>query len=303
MKAITFDRFGDPGVLQLSEVDVPEPGQGQVRVKVHTAGVNPVDGKIRSGAMQAVFPTTLPSTPGLDVAGVVDAVGEGVTGLTVGQEVVGWADSGSYAEYALATVVAAKPAGLGWEDAATLPVAGETARRVLRVLEVGAGDTLLIHGAAGAVGSLAAQLAVALGATVIGTASAANHDYVASLGATPVEYGDGLVDRVRALAPKGIDAVFDAAGRGALPDSITLRGGTDRIVTIADPAAQELGITFSGGGDDRSRGEDLAEVVERAARGELRVRIGAVYPLADAAEAHRVSDGGHAPGKLVLTVA
>ncbi|MFD9893515.1 NADP-dependent oxidoreductase [Amycolatopsis sp. NPDC059027] len=303
MKAITFDRFGGPEVLQLSEVDIPEPGQGQVRVKVHAAGVNPIDGKIRSGAMQAVFPTTLPSTPGLDVAGVVDAVGEGVTGLTVGQEVVGWADSGSYAEYALATVVAAKPAGLGWEDAATLPVAGETARRVLRVLEVGAGETLLIHGAAGAVGSLAAQLAVALGATVIGTASAANHDYLASLGATPVEYGDGLVDRVRALAPQGIDAVFDAAGRGALPDSITLRGGTGRIVTIADPAAQDLGIPFSGGGDDRSRAEDLAEVVERAARGELRVRIGTVYPLADAAEAQRASDGGHAPGKLVLTVA
>ncbi|GAA4548080.1 NADP-dependent oxidoreductase [Amycolatopsis samaneae] len=302
MKAIRFDRFGGPEVLQLSEVDIPEPGPGQVRLKVRTAGVNPIDGKIRSGAMKAVFPTTFPATPGAEVAGVVDAVGEGVTGLSVGQEVLGWADSGAYAEYALATVVAAKPAGLGWEDAATLPVAGETARRVLRLLEVGAGETLLIHGAAGVVGSVAAQLAVALGATVIGTASAANHEYLVSLGVTPVEYGDGLVDRVRALAPSGIDAVFDASGYGALPDSITLRGGTGRIVTIADPAAEELGIPFSGGATERDRATDLADVVARAARGELRVRIGAVHPLADAAEAQRVSDGGHARGKLVLTV-
>jgi NADPH:quinone reductase-like Zn-dependent oxidoreductase len=146
------------------------------------------------------------------------------------------------------------------------------------------------------------QLAVALGATVIGTASPANHDHVASLGAIPTTYGEGLVERVRELAPQGIDAVFDVAGKGALPDSITLRGGTDRIITIADVAAGDLGIPFSAGGPDGGRTDVLADLVDRAARGELKTTIADSYPLAEAAAAQRVSDAGHARGKLLLTV-
>lgn len=300
MKAIQFATFGAPEVLHEADVELPEPGRGQVRVRVKTAGVNPIDGKIRSGAMQAVFPTSLPATPGIEVAGIVDEVGEGVTDLAVGDEVLGWADTGSYAEYALATDVTRKPAGLAWHAAIALPVAGETALRTLRLLDVAKGETLLIHGAGGAVGTMAVQLAVALGATVIGTASEANQDYVTGLGAIATVYGDGLVERVRALAPQGVDAVFDAAGKGALPASIELRGGTGRIVTIADPAAQSLGVTFTAGGERSTA--DLADLAHRVATGELTTSVAATYPLADAASAQRVSDAGHVRGKLVLTI-
>ncbi|MEU8665266.1 NADP-dependent oxidoreductase, partial [Actinoplanes philippinensis] len=245
MEAIVFDRFGGPEVLRVAEVGVPQPGPGQIRLRVVSAGVNPVDHKIRSGWLEQVFPTTFPATPGWEAAGVVDEVGGGVTGLAPGDEVFGFTDTGAYAGYALATVVARKPAGLGWDEAAALPVAGETAQRVLDLLAVGAGETVLIHGAAGGVGGLAVQLAVLRGATVVGTASPANHDYLRSLGAVPVAYGDGLADRVRAVAPR-IDAVFDATGQGALEASVELRGSARRIVTIADgAAAQRLGVVFS----------------------------------------------------------
>ncbi|MDT0471478.1 NADP-dependent oxidoreductase [Streptomyces sp. DSM 41014] len=303
MKAIVFDAFGGTEVLHEAEIDVPEPGPGQVRVQVRAVGVNPVDGKIRSGIMEAIFPTTLPAVPGGEIAGIVDAVGEGVDQLKVGDEVLGWSDTGSYAQYALAdpAVLAPKPAGLGWTRAAALPVASDGADRVLDLLDVLAGETLLIHGASGALGTVAVQLAVARGARVIGTAGPANQEYVTSLGATALVYGDGLVERVRALAPQGVDAVLDAAGKGALEDSITLRGGTDRIVTTADFRARELGVVFAEGPQRRSATR-LAELARQAADGGLVITVGATYPLADAAEAQQVSDGGHGRGKLVLTV-
>ena len=183
-----------------------------------------------------------------------------------------------------------------------LPIATETSRRVLDTLAVREGETLLLHGAAGAVGAAAIQHAVARGLTVIGTASAGNHEYVRSLGAIPVSYGEGLVERVRAAAPQGIDAVFDAAGQGALPDSIDLRGGTtDRIVTIADMAAGELGVTMSmGATDPAAQATGLAEDVAQAAAGSLRVRVGETFALADAAKAQDESEGGHPAGKLVI---
>jgi NADPH:quinone reductase-like Zn-dependent oxidoreductase len=299
MKAMQIDAFGGPEVLHEVEVGTPEPGPGQVRIRVRAVGVNPFDGKVRSGAMAAIFPTPLPAILGLEVAGTVDAVGSDVTGFAAGDDVFGWSESGAYAEYALASRVAIKPAGLAWADAVALPVAGETAERILDLLKVSSGETLLMHGAAGAVGTVAAQLAIARGATVIGTASAANHEYLAALGVIPTVYGEGLVERVRALAPDGVDAVFDVAGKGALPDSIELRGGTDRIVTIADPAAASLGVTFSSGGTD----SDLVGLADRVVKGELTVAIAGVYSLADVVAAHRVLDGGHARGKLVLTVA
>jgi NADPH:quinone reductase-like Zn-dependent oxidoreductase len=300
MKAIVFDRFGGPEVLHEADIDVPQPGPGQVRVRVKAAGLNALDGKIRSGMLEAVYPTTFPAVPGGELAGVVDALGEGVEDVQVGDEVLGWSDTGSYAEYALATIVAPKPAALGWQHAAALPVAGETAERVLKLLGVAAGETVLMHGAAGAVGTLAVQLATARGARVIGTAGPGNQEYLASLGATANVYGEGLVERVRALAPDGVDAVFDLAGKGALEDSITLRGGTDRIVTIADFRAQQLGITFASGPQEASSAR-LAALAQDAATGKVVTTVTA-YPLDQAATAQQVSDAGHVRGKLVLTV-
>lgn len=304
MKAIVFEDFGGPEVLHEAKVPLPEPGPRQARIRVRVASVNPMDFKVRAGLMRPNLPASLPAVPGVEAAGVIDAVGAEVTGFNVGDEVFGWTKGGAYGEYAIVTTFAAKPAALDWAQAAALPVAGETAERVLRQLGVAEGETLLIHGAAGAVGTIAVQLAVARGATVIGTAGEANQKYLESLGAVPTLYGPGLVERVRALAPQGIDAVFDVAGKGALPDSVTLRGDKSRIVTIADFAgAQELGLVFSSGGPESPRSpEFLADLARRAAEGRLKTAISASFPLDQAAEAHRQSEAGHSRGKLVLTV-
>ncbi|MEV6423808.1 NADP-dependent oxidoreductase [Streptomyces sp. NPDC051662] len=306
MQAIVFEEFGGPDVLHVKEITEPHAGPGEIRVAVKAAGVNPMDYKIRHGWMEGAFATSLPAVPGLEIAGVVDEVGAGVTDVAVGDGVLGWSTTGAYAQYALAGTAVPKPDSLGWAEAAAIPVAGETAARVLDELALREGETLLLHGAAGAVGSMAAQLATARGAIVIGTASPANHEYVRSLGAIPVTYGDGLVERVRSVAPQGVDAVFDTAGKGALPDSIELRGGTtDRIVTIADPAAAELGVAFSSGGSGSSTPErkraGLAENARLAAEGALRLRIAGTFPLAEAAQAQQTSEDGHANGKLVIT--
>jgi NADPH:quinone reductase-like Zn-dependent oxidoreductase len=300
VRAVQFEQFGGPEVLHVVNVEVPRPGPGQVRLRVVAAGVNPLDGKIRSGALQALFPTPLPVVPGFEVAGVVDAVGDGVHRVGVGDEVFGWSDTGAYAEHALATTVAAKPADLDWASAVALPVAGEAAERVLDLLAVVAGETLLVHGASGAVGTLAVQLAAARGVRVIGTAGPDNLDYVTGLGATATTYGKGLVERVRALAPDGVDAVFDVAGKGALEDSITLRRGTDRVITIADLRARELGVTFASGPEQRSAAM-LAALAQAAAAGALSVVV-TTYPLEQAAAAHQFSDAGHTRGKLALLV-
>jgi NADPH:quinone reductase-like Zn-dependent oxidoreductase len=301
MRAVVFEEYGDPGVLKLQEVPEPHAGPGQVRVKVRAAGVNPYDTKIRGGLTKAFAPVTFPSIPGLEVAGVVDEAGYGAE-FAVGDEVVGWSAGGSYAEYALAGNVTRKPAGVTWEQAVGVPVAGETSQRVLDLLGVKAGETILIHGAAGAVGSVAVQLAAAAGLTVIGTASAANHDYLRTIGAIPVTYGDGLLERVREAAPQGVDAVFDTAGKGGLQEPIELRGGTDRIITIADFAAGELGIQTSSAGTaspEQVRAA-LAAQLQAAADGKLTIRIAETFGLADASKAQELSESGHARGKIVV---
>jgi len=302
MRAIIYTEFGGPSVLHVAEVDEPHAGAGQVRLRVAAAGVNPFDAKVRSGAMQGMVPTKFPAIPGIDVAGVVDEVGAGVTGFAAGDEVLGWAQGGSYAEYALAIDIAHKPAALSWTQAAALPVAGETAIRGLNFLGVRAGETLLINGAAGGVGTMAVQLAVLRGATVLGTSGPANYDYLRSLGAIPVAYGDGLVERVRALAPQGIDAVFDVAGKGALPDAIALRGGTDRIITIADPNAGTLGIPFSSSATREQRLAALAILIPEVADGRIKIEATQTYPLEEASRAHEALERGHGRGRIVLTV-
>ena len=297
MRAVVIDRFGGPEELHEAQVPDPRPGRGQVRVRVEAVGVNRVDGKIRSGLMgspDTVFPLVL----GLEAAGVVDELGEGVSDVAVGERVVGFAEGGAYAELAVLSTYAVLPDSLDATVAVSLPVAGETARRVLRLLDLSAGETLLVHGASGAVGEVVTQLAVAGGATVIGTASAANQERVEALGATSTTYGEGWLDRVRALAPGGVDAVLDVSGAGVLDGSVELLGSADRLVTIADPAAFTKSITFSGT-SERSASE-LAELVAQRASGEVTTTISRVLPLAEAASAQELSDSGRAGGKLVL---
>lgn len=303
MKAVQIREFGGPEVLRVAELEDLHAGPGQIRIRVAAAGVNPADFKIRSGAMQTVFPIKLPAVPGIDAAGVVDEIGGDVTGVQIGDEVLGWADSGSYAEYALLAKFAKKPAPLSWEMAAALPVVGETAQRTLDAVHLRDGETVLIHAASGGVGSVAVQLAVMLGAVVIGTAGAENLNYVRSLGATPVLYGEGLVDRVRAIAPRGIDAVIDASGKNVLADSIALRGGVSRIVTIADPRAGEYGVEFSSGSPQARSAAGLQKLADLVADGKLTLAIAKTFPLADASRAHELSETGHPGGKIVLTVA
>ncbi|MFD0142765.1 MULTISPECIES: NADP-dependent oxidoreductase [unclassified Streptomyces] len=296
--AITFSEYGPPEVLRLTEVTPPEPGPGQVRIRVRAASVNPIDMKHRSGLMAKVAPARFPVTPGLDAAGVVDAAGEGADAV-VGDHVLGATIGGSYSEYALLERPVAKPEELSWEVAASLVTVGQTAHRVLRQLGVQAGQTLLVHGAAGSVGVIAVQLAVGRGITVIGTAAERDLERVTAHGATAVRYGDGWVDRVKAAAPGEVDFVFDASGAGVLADSAALTGDAAKVITIADMAAQQHGVRFSAGSADRG-GEYLPELVQLAAVGKLSVPIWRTYPLAEAAQAHADLEAHRNRGKAVL---
>ncbi|MFH9355302.1 NADP-dependent oxidoreductase [Kitasatospora sp. NPDC017646] len=296
--AITFSEYGAAEVLRPTEVALPEPGPGQVRIKVKAASVNPLDMKIRSGLMAKVAPARFPVIPGLDAAGVVDAVGEGAD-VAVGDEVLGSTAGGSYAEYALIDRPVAKPAALSWEVAASLVTVGQTAHRVLGQLGVQPGQILLVHGAAGSVGVIAVQLAAARGITVIGTAAERDLERVTALGATAVRYGDGWVGRVKAAAPGGVDFVFDASGAGVLADSVTLTGDAGKVITIADMSAQQHGVRFSAGTADQG-GQALPELVELAAAGNLTLPIWRTYPLAEAAQAHADLEAHRNQGKAVL---
>jgi NADPH:quinone reductase-like Zn-dependent oxidoreductase len=300
MKAIQYREFGGPEVLELVDVPDPHPAPGQIRVAVRAAGVNPIDWKMRSGMRGG----DLPQTTGREVAGVVDELGDGVTDAAVGDKVFGFAaDGGGAAELALASDYAPIPPSLGFAGAAGLPVAVETAVRTLDLLGVSAGTTVLINGAAGAVGSAAVQLAVARGARVIGTASPGNHEYLRSLGAEPTTYGDGLVERVRELAPGRVDAALDAAGGGALPALVELAGDPGHVVTVADyPGAQETGARFSGGPGTARAVHALADIGELIEAGRFTLPVAQTFPLDQIAAAHRLSEAGHVRGKLVLLV-
>lgn len=301
MKAIQYSRFGGPDVLELVELPDPHPGPGQIRVAVRAVGVNPIDWKLRGGMRGG----DLPQPTGREVAGVVDEVGDAVTDVVPGDEVFGFAASGGgAAEFALLSDYAPIPRSLDFAGAAGLPVAVETAVRTLDLLGVGPGSTVLINGAAGAVGSSAVQLARERGARVIGTASPNNHDYLRSLGAEPTTYGEGLVGRVRELAPNGVDAALDAAGGGALPALVELTGRPERTVTIVDfNAARETGAIFSGGPGTERAVHALRDVGPLIEAGRFALPVAQTFPLEQIAEAHRLSETGHVRGKLVLLIA
>jgi NADPH:quinone reductase-like Zn-dependent oxidoreductase len=255
-----------------------------VRVKVKAAGVNPLDSKIRRGDLAGVFPAVFPLVPGVDAAGVIVAI----------------TSAGSYAQYALMPAPVAKPAALSWETAAALPTVGETAFRALKHLNLTPGQTLLIHGAAGSVGAIAAQLATARGITVVGTAGTGDLERVTALGATVVPYGPGWAERVRDVAPQGVDAVFDTSGVGVLPDSVDLVGGPDRVITIADMNAARHGVRFTGMDPTDRAPEALPTLAALAATGKLTVEIWRTYPLKEAAQAQDDIDNRRNRGKVIL---
>ncbi|MFF4819230.1 NADP-dependent oxidoreductase [Kitasatospora sp. NPDC001309] len=301
MKAVTVPRSGGPEVLRVTGVADPEPGPGEVRVRVYAAAVQPVDLAIREGFRPPGLVAAEPFVLGNEFAGVVDRLGPGAGPWRVGDEVLGFRVLGCQAE--LVTVDAgqlvAKPAGMPWEQAGALSASGQTAHVALDLLGVGPGETVLVHGASGGVGTVAVQLARALGATVVGTASERNHAYLRGLGAIPVAYGEGLVERVRAVAPQGVDAAFDAAGRGALAASVELVADRARIGTVVDyPEAERLGVRGLRGPRTAER---LAELVRLWEAGGLRLEIAETLPLEKAAEAHRLVATGHVRGKVVLT--
>lgn len=296
MRAVTYDRAGGPEVLAVTDVPEPHAGPGQVRIAVRAAGLNPADWKIFGGLMGG--PVTGTRIPGIDAAGVVDEVGDGVAGVQVGDEVFGFATGGSLAQLAVLDAWVPRPPAVPWEVAGGLVVTGETAVRTLDLVRVGEGDVLVVDGAAGGVGLVAVQLARHRGARVVGTAGPGNQEFVRSLGAEATTYGEGLVQRVRAIVPDGVDAALDTAGQGSVRDLVELTGDPRRVVTIADFTAGHLGVHTSSGGGDRSAA--LRTVADLLDRGALTTPVAGTFALEQAAEAYRASRGGHVRGKLVV---
>ena len=299
MKAVQFAEYGGPEVLRLVEVDEPHAGSGQVRIAVRAAGVNGIDWKIRAGYMSGGTPLSQPSGTGIDAAGVVDEVGEDVDDVAVGDAVFG-SGSATFAEHAVLSSWAVKPDGLSFEEAAGYPIPAETAIRILDQVGVQPGETLLVSGASGGVGSAVVQIARQRGIDVVGTASGRNQDYLRSLGAVPTTYGPGLVDRVRALAPDGIDAALDIAGSGIIPELIELTGEPSKVLSIADFSAPEHGAQVSTATTNTA--DALAEAAKLFTEGTFRIPVEKTFPLAEAAEAQRASEAGHVTGKHVVTV-
>lgn len=297
MKRVSFAEFGGPDVLQLIDAEEPHAGPGQVRIAVRAAGVNPVDWRVREGQILGAHPVELPAGVGLDAAGVVDEVGEGVDGAEVGDHVFGEGSS-TYAEFAVLSAWARMPEGLTFEEAAGYPSVVETALRIIREVGVRPGQTLLVSGASGGVGSAVLQIARDRGITVIGTAGAANQGYLRGLGAFATTYGEGWAERVRQLGP--VDAALDLAGSGVIRELVELTGDPRKVVSIADLAAPDLGVRFSGVAG--SVPEALAEAAGLITRGKLHIPVEKSYPLAEAAAAHIDSRAGHTRGRRVVVI-
>jgi NADPH:quinone reductase-like Zn-dependent oxidoreductase len=297
--AVVMTGYGPPEVLKWAAVPLPEPGQGQIRIKVRAAGISPTDLALRAGYLKDI-PLAPDAVLGFEAAGTVDAVGPGVTGTSLGDAVTALLFSlGGYAEYAVASIWTRKPGTVSWLDAAALPSSAEAAVGVLRQLNVKSGETLLLFGGGGSVGIIATQLAVAWGITVISAVGEHDETLARELGATPVRYGPGVAGRVRALG--AIDAVFDAAGNGVLADAIALAGGPERVITLSDPAAADFGVTLSQPTPDRAPGA-LDETIALLADGRLRLRAHTTMPMRQAAEAHRQLESGTVHQRIILTL-
>lgn len=305
-KAVSYSEYGGPDVLKVIEVPEPHAGEGEVRVAVRAAGLNPFDYKVRRGGY--IPNHTLPSLQGAEFAGVIDEAGTGATDWTIGDEVLGWVGRGAQAEYVVvpASQVAAKPAGLDWAVAGGIGLVANTAKRAVDSLDLGPDDTVLVTAAAGGVGVVAVQFAKATGATVVGTASEANHEFLRGLGVIPVAYGaasddTGELDRLRAAVPGAYTAALDNIGGDAIRTALALGIPPERVNTIADHGAvEELGVQGIGGGKKTSA--ELAEFARQAADGELVVPIRSTYHLPDVVAAFQDLETGHGLGKVVLLI-
>ncbi|MFF4198698.1 NADP-dependent oxidoreductase [Nonomuraea sp. NPDC001831] len=303
-KAVRYDEFGGIEVLRVDEVDRPVPESGQVLVRVKAAGINPGEAAIRTGAMADLFPSTFPSGQGGDLAGIVAGVGAGAGRFVVGDEVIGFSERrAAQAELVLVDVgnLIPKPDGVSWEAAGGLYVAGVTAWRAVHSLQLDIGETVVISAAAGGVGSLAVQLARRAGARVIGLAGEHNHEWLRTHGVIPVVYGDGVIDRIKAAAPGGVDAFIDAYGGGYVEMALALGVAAERIDTIADfAAAARYGVRTEPGPDARPGAEVLADLAALIADGHLEVPIAGVYPLTQVRRAYAELERRHTHGKIVL---
>ncbi|HEY2771789.1 MAG TPA: NADP-dependent oxidoreductase [Solirubrobacteraceae bacterium] len=302
-RAVRYDDYGDVDVLDVVDVDAPEPGPGQVLVRVKAAGINPGEAKIREGALRERWPARFPSGQGSDLAGVIEQVGPVVDGWSVGDEVIGWTDErASQAELVVldAANLTRRPPTVPWEVAGSMFVVGATAVAAVRAAALSDGDTVVVSGAAGGVGSVAIQLARHAGATVIGLASEPNHPWLREHGVIPVSYGEGVAERIREAAGDGVDAFIDTVGGGYVELALELGVDPQRIDTIADFAAvQKYGVKADGNAAGASA-ETLSMLADLIARGELEIPIARVYPLDQVREAYRDLADGHTHGKIVL---
>jgi NADPH:quinone reductase-like Zn-dependent oxidoreductase len=302
-KAVRFEQYGGIEVLQVVEVPEPTPGSGEVLVRVKAAGINPGESKIRAGLLAARWPATFPSGEGTDLAGVVEGIGPDVTGVSVGDEIIGFSHRrSSHAQLVVvnATDVTPKPENVSWETAGSMFVAGTTAYAALRAVALRQGDTVVVSSAAGGVGSIAVQLAVLAGARVIGIAGPANHAWLADHGVTPVGYGEGLVERVADAAGGKVDAFIDTFGGDYVELAIKLGVEPSRVDTVVNLAAvEQFGVKAEGGGLAASA-EVLAELARLLADGSLEIPIAATYPLDQVREAYEELEHGHTRGKIVL---
>jgi NADPH:quinone reductase-like Zn-dependent oxidoreductase len=302
-RAVRFDKYGGLDVLQVVEVARPTPGPGKVLARVKAAGINPGEASIRKGLFADRWPSTFPSGQGSDFAGVVEEVGPGVRNVAVGDEVIGFTnDRSSQAELVLVESgnLVPRPANVSWEQAGALFVAGTTAYAAVRSVALSAGDTVVVSGAAGGVGSIAVQLAKNAGAKVIGLAGDANHKWLADHGIIPVAYGDGVEDRIRAVSGGKVDAFIDTFGGGYVELAIKLGVALNRIDTIIDfAAAAKYGVKTEGN-HEAANADVLAQLAGLLAAGRLEIPIAKVYPLAEVRDAYRDLEQRHTRGKIVL---
>jgi NADPH:quinone reductase-like Zn-dependent oxidoreductase len=298
MRALQFTTYGGPEVLQWGDTSEPHVARGQIRIEVRAASVNGIDWKTLAGVMSGGQPLVGTGYLGYDAAGVVDEVGEDVTGISVGDDVLGCGRN-TQAEYAVLDSWAAKPSSIDWAVAAAAGVAGETSERGLRLLGVKTGDTLFVDGGAGGVGAVAVQMAAARGARVIASAGEANQDYLREIRAIPVRYGEGMPARVRAAAGGPVDAVFDVVGKTPIEELIGLVREPAQVLSIANIAAAQAGAQVTAGGPDSRPMEALAEVTDLLSQNKLVIKV-QTFPFDRAAEAYRIMQSGHVRGKLVL---